>query len=236
MTQEHSIPVFDWFSNQQTLEARSDFVEQAGPVLASLFQPGDRVLDLCCGAGAVAFFLEEQGANVTGIDLAPGLIAMARDEAAKRCSRITFIRGNVLTDPLGSEKYDLAVCLGNALLDFPHQDSFRFRDKVYRALKPEARFVVGYRDGVLRVMTMSVPKEVIEEGAEGQILRRFKEYDPARGAYVSEYRHLVTGEVYEATGYVYTGPLIRLLLEAGFDFDRSLRLSEGNFLDVFVKQ
>ena len=236
MTQDKSIPVFDWFSNQHMIEARAEFLEQVGSVLTSLFQPGDRVLDLCCGAGAIAFFLEDQGANVTGIDLAPGLITMARIEAIKRRSQITFIRGNVLTGSLGNEEYDLAVCLGNAIMDFPHQDFSRFRDRVHQALKPGGRFAVGYRDGVLRVMTMSEPREVIEEGAEGQIRRRFKEYDPARGAFVAEYRHLVTGQVYEATGYIYTGPMIRILLEVGFDFDRSIRLSESSFLDIFVKQ
>jgi len=236
MTQDESIPVFDWFSNQHTIEARAEFVEEIGSVLTALFQPGDRVLDLCCGAGAIAFFFEDQGADVTAIDFAPSLIAMAREEATKRRSRITFIQGNVLTSPLGNEEYDLAVCLGNAISDFPHQDFSRFRDRVYQALKPEGRFAVEYHDGVLRVMTMSEPKVVIEEGAEGQIERHYKEYDPTRGACMAEYRHLVTGQVYEATGYVYTGPMMRVLLGVGFDFDRSSRLREGSFLDLFVKQ
>ena len=77
---------------------------------------------------------------------------------------------------------------------------------------------------------------MIEEGAEGQIERCFKAYDPARGAFVMEYRHLVTGQVYEATSYIYIGQVIRLLLEVGFDFDRSIRMSESGFLDIFVKQ
>jgi hypothetical protein len=87
----------------------------------------------------------------------------------------------------------------------------------------------------MRVLAMREPAHVIEEGAEGQIERRFQEYDPVRGAYVSEYRHLVTGQVYEAAGYIYTGPVLRLLLEDGFGFDRSVRLGEASFLDIFVK-
>lgn len=236
MTADESIPVFDWFSNQFTVEARAGFLERFGSVLTSLFQPGDRVLDLCCGAGAIAFYLADHGAHATGIDLAPGLIAMAREEAARRGSQTTFIQGNVLTGSLGSEEYDLAVCLGNAVLDFPPEDFPRFRDSVHQALKPDGRFALGYRDGVMRVLAMREPAVVIEEGAEGQIERRFKEYDPVRGAYVSEYRHLVTGQVYEATGYVYTGPVLRLLLEVGFDFDRSIHLGEGSLLDLYVKQ
>jgi hypothetical protein len=83
---------------------------------------------------------------------------------------------------------------------------------------------------------MSEPPEVIEEGAEGQIERRFKAYDPERGAYVSEYRHLATGQYHEGIGYVYTGPLLRVIMEIGFDFDRSIRLSEGSFMDIYVRQ
>ena len=236
MTRDTHIPVFDWFSNQQTLEERAGFVKRIGPVLTSLFQPGDRVLDLCCGAGAVAFFLEEEGADVTGIDFAPALIAMAREEAAKRRSRINFIRDNVLTGPLGDGEFDFAVCLGNAILEFPHQDFSRFRDRLYRALKPRGRFAFEYRDGVSRMMAMSEPKVVIEEGAEGRIERCFKRYDPAHGAFLSEYRHLVTGEVYEGKSYVYTAPMIRELMEVRFDFARSVPLSESSFLDVFVKR
>ena len=236
MTEERSIPVFDWFSNQQTIAARAEFVKQIGSVLTSFFQAGDRVLDLCCGAGAIAFFLADHGAEVTGIDLAPGLIDTARREAAKRGSEITFLKGDVLAGSLGNEEYDVAVCLGNAISDFPHRDFVQFRDSVYEALKPDGRFAVHYHDGLLRLKAMSEPREVIEEGAEGQIQRRFKKYDPALGAFMVDYRHLVTGEVYEGTCYVYTAPIVHVLLEVRFTFDRSIRLSEGRFLDIFVKQ
>jgi SAM-dependent methyltransferase len=236
MTRERSIPVFDWFSNQQTVAARAEFVEKIGSVLTSLFRPGDRVLDLCCGAGAIAFFLADQGAEVTGIDLAPGLIATASKEAAKRGSRISFVHGDVLTGSLGNGEYDVAVCLGNAISDFPHHDFPQFRDSVYDALKPGGRFVIHHHDGLLRLKAMSEPKEVIEEGAEGQIRRRFKEYDPATGGFTVDYRNLTTGEDYEGTCYVYTAPLIRALLDGRFAFDRSIRLSEGRFFDVFVKR
>ena len=236
MTQDQVVPVFEWFANQFTVAERADFLEAYGPVLASLFRPGEQVLDLGCGAGAIAFYLAEQGARVTGIDLAPALIAMAREEAARRGAPTTFRVGNVLADPLGDEEYECVICLGNVILDFPHEDFPRFRDRVHQALKPGGHLALGYRDGVMRVLDMREPEEVIEDGAEGQIQRRFKAYDPARGAFVMEYRHLVTGQVHEPTGYVYTGPLIRLLLEGRFDLVRSIRTGESRFLDVYVRR
>ncbi len=41
----------------------------------SLFQPGQHVLDVCCGTGLDALFLAQQGLYVTGIDVSPGMIA-----------------------------------------------------------------------------------------------------------------------------------------------------------------
>jgi hypothetical protein len=82
---------------------------------------------------------------------------------------------------------------------------------------------------------MSEPKEVVEQGVDSQILRRFIEYDPAMSAYKVAYRRLSTGETYECTEYIYVGPLIRLLLEARFEFVQSIRL-EHSFMDVYLKR
>jgi len=235
MTQDQPIAPFDWFAHQFTIEGRAEFVARIGPHLTSLIKRGDRVLDLCCGAGPVAFFLEEQGASVTGIDLAPSLIEMALQEAARRHSQTEFVHANVLTHPLGDQVYDLAVCLGNAILEFPHSSFPEFRDRVFRTLKTGGRFAIEYRDGLLRVADMSEPQEVVEQGSQGRILRRFKEYDPALGAYKMEYRHLSRNETFNYTGYVYTGPLIRLVMQTRFEFEQSIRLDRASFLDIYLK-
>jgi len=237
MTQDQPIAPFDWFANQFTYDSRKEFIEQISPLLRSLLKPGDNVLDLCCGAGPITFFLEEQGAQqVTGIDLVPSLITMARQEAIKRGSQVNFIQADVLTHPLGNDVYDLVVCFGNAILDFPHQSFPQFRDRVFHTLKSGGRFVIEYFDGLLRVAQMSEPKEVIEQGLDSQILRRFIEYDPVMSAYKMEYRHLSSNETYVYTGYIYTRPLVQITLEASFELERSIQLSEWSFLDVYVKR
>ena len=50
-----------------------------------------------------------------------------------------------------------------------------------------------------------------------------------------EYRHLSSNETYDYMGYIYTGPLIRIVLEARFEFERSIQL-EKSFMDVYVKR
>jgi SAM-dependent methyltransferase len=235
MIQDQPIAPFDWFANQFTSKRREEYIEKIHPHVRDCLKPGDRVVDLCCGAGPITIFLEEQGAQVTGIDLAPGLIALAREEALERGAKADFVQANVLTYPLGEGLYDVAVCFGNAILDFPHQSFPQFRDRVYHALKPGGYFVLEYRDGLERVASMSEPKEVVEQGVDSPIHRRFMEYDPVIGAFKMEYRRLSTNETYEATEYVYTGPLIRLLMEVRFEFVQSIRL-EHSFMDVYIKR
>jgi hypothetical protein len=82
---------------------------------------------------------------------------------------------------------------------------------------------------------MSEPKEVVEQGLDSQIVRRFIEYDPATSAFKMEFRRLSTNETYEGTEYVYIGPLIRLLIEARFEFVQSFRLGHS-FMDVYIKR
>src|SRR5437879_1971533 len=49
-----------------------------------------RILDLACGTGNVSEILAEEGQEVVGIDLSPGMIAQARRKAAKRGLAIEY--------------------------------------------------------------------------------------------------------------------------------------------------
>jgi len=111
MTEDQPIAPFDWFANQFTSKRREEFIEKIYPHMRSYLKPADRVLDLCCGAGSITVFLEEQGTQVTGIDLAPYLITLARQEAVQRSAKAIFVQANVLTYPLGKGIYDWRCAL-----------------------------------------------------------------------------------------------------------------------------
>src|SRR6185369_11359833 len=54
------------------------------------------VLDLACGTGRVAFPLAAAGLDVTGLDSAPGMLAVARaKQRASGLKNIRFVRGNM---------------------------------------------------------------------------------------------------------------------------------------------
>jgi SAM-dependent methyltransferase len=56
--------------------------------------PGDELLDLACGTGAVAELAAERGAQVTGVDLAPVLIETAKERAAEQGLEIDYRVGD----------------------------------------------------------------------------------------------------------------------------------------------
>ena len=53
-------------------------------------RPGARVLDIGCGTGSLSVVMAEMGQTVTGIDLSPAMIDLARQKAAKHGLAIDF--------------------------------------------------------------------------------------------------------------------------------------------------
>lgn len=234
MTDDHPVTPFDWFANQFTSVRRDEFVAKIYPHIRPYLKPGERVLDLCCGAGSITNFLAEQGAQITGIDLAPYLVTLAQAEAREQGTGAAFIQANVLDYPLGVGIYDTALCFGNPITDFPHKRFPLFRDRVFDALKAGGFFILEYIDGLKRVAWLKETGEVVEQGHDSEIIRRFNGYDPANGAYTMDYHRLSTNEHCEVTEYVYIGPLLRLLMEVNFELVESITL-DHSFIDVYRK-
>ena len=71
--------------------------------IAARLEPGDQVLDLGCGTGALAIRLARRGCQVTGVDLSP----MMLDRAARRAQEIG-LEGEVTWRELGVVELDTA--------------------------------------------------------------------------------------------------------------------------------
>ncbi len=78
---------------------------------------GLRLLDAGCGTGALAVEAARRGAEVVGIDLSPGLIAIARERApAALAHRLHFEAGDMLSEDLGA--FDHVVFM-DSLIHYP---------------------------------------------------------------------------------------------------------------------
>lgn len=70
---------------------------------------GQRVLDVACGTGVVAVTAARAGATVTGLDLTPELLALARQNAQIAGVEIDFHEGDVEALPFDAESFDVVV-------------------------------------------------------------------------------------------------------------------------------
>ncbi|MFH9007893.1 class I SAM-dependent methyltransferase [Streptomyces afghaniensis] len=69
-------------------------------------RPGD-VLDLGCGTGSLSLLASEQGHRVTGVDLSPAMVALARRKLAGRDA--VFLVGDAAAPPVGEQRFDAVL-------------------------------------------------------------------------------------------------------------------------------
>lgn len=154
----------DWSAEAYAANAR--FVaDLGGPVLDLLApRPGERILDLGCGDGALTEKLAAMGARVTGVDASPDMIraAAARglDARVMDGQRLTF-----------TAEFD-AVFTNAALHWMP--DGAAVIAGVFRALKPGGRFVgeFGGHGNVAAIVT-ALNAALTTRGLDAGRLRRW---------------------------------------------------------------
>ena len=71
----------------------------------AVVQPGDRVLDACCGTGDLAVAAEREGGRVTGLDFSAEMLVRARRKSAT----IEWLQGDLLALPFEDASFDAAT-------------------------------------------------------------------------------------------------------------------------------
>lgn len=71
------------------------------------------VLDVTCGTGSQVFFLAKHGYQVTGSDISPKMLAVAKNKAKKEKLKIKFIESDMRTVKVG--KFDAVLSIFNAV-------------------------------------------------------------------------------------------------------------------------
>jgi SAM-dependent methyltransferase len=80
----------------------------AARLLTWLPERASDVLDLGCGTGSLSLLASEQGHRVTGVDLSPPMIDLARAKLAGRDA--VFLLGDAAAPPVGEQRFDVLLC------------------------------------------------------------------------------------------------------------------------------
>jgi SAM-dependent methyltransferase len=119
---------------ERILEAGELVVDRAGVA------PGKDVLDVACGTGNATIPAARAGARVTGLDFAPALLDIAREQAADAMVEIDFVEGDAQELPFGDTSFDAVVST------FGHMfapDHARAAAEMKRVLRPGGAIAVA---------------------------------------------------------------------------------------------
>ncbi|MDI6103713.1 class I SAM-dependent methyltransferase [Actinoplanes sp. NEAU-A12] len=101
-----------------------------------------RVLDAGCGAGRMSRYLTERGCRVDGVDLSPGMIAMARRDHPD----LPFAVASLTDLPFPDDTF-AGVMLWYSIIHTPPAGQARIFAEAARVLQPGGHLLVGFQSG-----------------------------------------------------------------------------------------
>ncbi len=97
-----------------------------------------RILDVACGTGEQAIALAKAGSDVTGIDLSPAMLGVAR---RKSSPNVSYFLGNAENLPFDSGSFD-CVNISLALHEMAPRTRMKVTGEMLRVLAPGGEFIV----------------------------------------------------------------------------------------------
>ena len=134
--------------------------------LAAL-RPGERVVDIACGTGVVARLAAERvgsAGTVAGVDINPGMLAVARD-AAPADAAIEWHEARAEELPLADEAFDVALCQFGLQFFADRPAALR---QISRALVPGGRLLInvpGPTPPIFAVLDAALARQLGPEAA-----------------------------------------------------------------------
>jgi len=175
--------------------------------------PPRKILDLPCGQGRHAIELARRGYEVTGVDLSPYMLGVARERADASGVRVRWLAGD-MREALPGETFDLILNLFTSFGYFADEADDRH---VVRAaasmLEPGGRFLLEVINGQ-RVMANFQEREWFTVGQIAVMERRSLD-EPTRRMVVERTVSSTNGDDTSVHAVrLYSGPAVKTMLGA----------------------
>ncbi len=102
-------------------------------------QPGDKVLDVCCGTGDLAFRMSRAGAEVTAVDFCESMLEQARLRSKALPKSPRFVQGDAMNLPFSDRSFAV-VTIGYGLRNL--SDFVIGIQELVRVTKPGGRVMI----------------------------------------------------------------------------------------------
>jgi SAM-dependent methyltransferase len=148
-----------YFYGDALTDERSD-IEVAGLVQIAGLDTPLRILDIPCGFGRHSNRLAALGHHVTGVDLYPGFLDIARRDTETRGVQVDFCQGDMRHLHFKAE-FDRVLMLFTSFGYFEDVDNYRVLENVAHALIPGGLFILDIpnRDAFIKNMPPSLVTE-----------------------------------------------------------------------------
>lgn len=140
---------------------------------------GDPILEFGSGTGRALLPLLSNGYQVTGVDISPGLLAVAREklQRADLPGSVTLVQDDMRTVTLSDEAFAFAFCVSNTLMHCTTQaEQIQVLQNVHRHLQPGGLFLLDlFNPDLLRLAAVDGLCELADqwedEAAQSQVFK-----------------------------------------------------------------
>jgi SAM-dependent methyltransferase len=168
-----------WFYDEM-LEARSDGDVELIARLLDL-PAGAELLDAPCGHGRIAQRLAARGMRVTGVDITPLFLELARERAAAAGVEVEYLEGDMRSLPFEG-RFDAVVNWFTSFGYFDDEGNRRVLESFHRALRPGGVLLIeqASRDFLLAGMPAGGQLVWLAERGDDLMIDKVG-FDPAAG-------------------------------------------------------